>query len=49
MAYICGFGGIRNLRDYIEYKWEMKRNQLIPNGVEDTTLWERCGDSVIWR
>ena len=35
LAYICGFGGRRILREQVEYQWKVKRDRLISDGVDD--------------
>ena len=47
MAYICGFGGDRDLIHSIKYKWKMKRDGLINNGNNDPGDWARCRADVI--
>ena len=47
LAYICGFGGRRTLREHVEYQWKLKRDQLIRNGTNDIKQWAECGRDVI--
>ena len=48
MAYICGFsGGHKRLRKYIQHQWEIRRDELIANGINDAILWARCGQDII--
>ena len=47
LAYICGFGGRRNLRLLVEERWKRRRDQEIANGNNDSREWARCGQDVI--
>ena len=47
LAYICGFGGRRTLREHVEYQWKLKRDQLIRNGINEIKQWVECGRDVI--
>ena len=40
LAYICGFRGRRTLREeHVEYKWKLKREQLMRNGINEVKRW----------
>ena len=47
MAYICGFGGDRDLMYSIEEKWKIRRDQLRVDGNDDPRDWAKCGEDVI--
>ena len=47
LAYICGFGGRKTLREHVEYQWKLKRDQLIRNGINEIKQWAECGRDVI--
>ena len=47
LAYICGFGNRRILREHVEYQWKLKRDHMIRNGINDAKRWAQCGQDVI--
>ena len=47
MAYICGCGQRKILREQIEYQWKVSRDYLIENGNSDPREWEKIGQHVI--
>jgi hypothetical protein len=47
MGFICGFDGKKGLREYVEYRWKQRRDQLIQRGINDPRMWVRCGENVI--
>jgi hypothetical protein len=47
MAFICGFDGRKRLREFVEYMWKQRRDQLIRRGIHDPRMWVRCGEDVI--
>ena len=47
VAYICGFDGDRGLMRHLESKWQLKREELCANGINDWKEWARSGIEVI--